>query len=362
MGVEPQALRPVARAIRTIHDFWTKTLGMGIDSETGSHAHSGNILRIPFVDYARGDGFAIGQGQQEEWTPIVISDEVGWVDHYRGLWGLDTKDPFGGERAPSGPKYNRDGTVRRSWYDPLGWSGLDKVTPPSRTILDLERKIDRLVVEHTELETKIEQKREDVRQVALEVAALQESEYVADIEEHRQESLAVSLQELHTMVARRTNVVETRKATQTYLERIQEGDWGDPQSHLHHIHDPAPPVHRHRRGADTWSALSGGLLLLAVVALFAVRPPFVVAWILLLGVIFFGIEAAVRGYLGNYLLNIAIILAVITAGVLFFEFWWLLIILTLTGLVLFMIRENLRELWYSTRSSGTPTDGESTEG
>ena len=161
------------------------------------------------------------------------------------------------------------------------------------------------------------------------------------------------------MVARRTNVVETRKATQSYLERIRRGDWGDPQSHLHHKHDPAPAIHRHRRGADTWSALSGGLLLLAVVALFALRPAYLIGWILLLGLIFFGIEAAVRGYLGNYLLNIAIILAIFTAGVLIFEFWWLLIILALIALVIFMIRENLREVWYSTRRGGSATDGTS---
>jgi hypothetical protein len=304
---------------------------------------------------------AIGQGQQETWTPILISDEVGWVEHYRGLWGLDTKDPFGGERAPSGPKYNRDGSVRRSWYDPLGWAGLDKVTPPGRTVLELERMVEHLASERAELEQKIEEKREDVRLLSLEVAALQESEYVADIEAHRQLSLTASLQELHAMVARRTNVTETRKATKSYLKRVREGDWGDPRAHLHHIHEPAPPILQHRRGADIWSALSGGLLLLAVVALFAIRPPSTIGWTVLLGVIFFGIEAAVRGYLGNYLLNIAIILAIVTAGVLVFEFWWLMFILVLVGLVIFMIRENLREVWYSTRSSGTSTNQESAD-
>ena len=34
-----------------------------------------------------------------------------------------------GERAPAGPRYERTGSVRRCWSDPVGWAGLDKVSP-----------------------------------------------------------------------------------------------------------------------------------------------------------------------------------------------------------------------------------------
>ena len=44
-----------------------------------------------------------------------------------GLWGLDTGDRLAGERAPAGPKYTRTGTVRQSWNDPLGFVGLASV-------------------------------------------------------------------------------------------------------------------------------------------------------------------------------------------------------------------------------------------
>ena len=65
-------------------------------------------LSIPFIDYARGDGLAVGPGGDVEWTPIVVDDTTGWIDGFRGLWGLDTKDRFAGERAPAGPKYTRE--------------------------------------------------------------------------------------------------------------------------------------------------------------------------------------------------------------------------------------------------------------
>ena len=98
-------------------------------------------LSVPFVDYARGDGRVVGPGGDVEWSPIVIGDEDGWVDRYRGLWGLDTGDRFAGERAPAGPKYTRTGSVRQSWHDPLGFAGLDKVAPPSQAIPVLETRI-----------------------------------------------------------------------------------------------------------------------------------------------------------------------------------------------------------------------------
>ena len=79
-------------------------------------------------------GSSVGPGGDIEWTPILIGDDDGWVDGYRGLWGLDTGDRFAGERAPAGPKYTRTGTVRQSWHDPLGFAGLGKVAPPSQAI------------------------------------------------------------------------------------------------------------------------------------------------------------------------------------------------------------------------------------
>ena len=68
-------------------------------------------------------------------TPTSITDATAWVRDYRGLWGLDTHDRCGGERAPAGPRYERGGRVRASWADPLGWAGLRK-EPPSDAVAE----------------------------------------------------------------------------------------------------------------------------------------------------------------------------------------------------------------------------------
>ena len=78
----------------------------------------------------------MGEGADRSWDePRLISDPTpDWVSGYRGLWGLYARDPFEGEDAPAGPMYNRDKSVSRAWYDPVGWAGLDKVAPPTETL------------------------------------------------------------------------------------------------------------------------------------------------------------------------------------------------------------------------------------
>ena len=94
---------------------------------------------------------------------IVISDDVPWVNEYRGLWGLDTHDPFGGERAPAGPKYERTGSIRLSWYDPLGFAGLDKVVPPPELAPELETRAQSLTNEIADVGREIGQERQAIQ-------------------------------------------------------------------------------------------------------------------------------------------------------------------------------------------------------
>src|SRR5262249_39571598 len=119
----PARIEGLATALRR---FWRKTLGQG--------SGLGYPLRIPFIDFARGDGLAVGPGQEKEWAPNMIDESTPWAGRYRGLWGLYARDPISGENAPAGPMYERDGSPRPSWFDPLGFAGLDQVPPPPREL------------------------------------------------------------------------------------------------------------------------------------------------------------------------------------------------------------------------------------
>src|SRR3954471_7500205 len=122
------ALRGFVGLLEAARNFWVNSLRQPDPGNLAAKLES--TLSASFVDYARGDGDVIGPGREAEWAPIVISDDDEWVDGYRGLFGLDTHDRFGGERSPAGPKYTRTGEQRLSWHDPLGFAGLDKSDPP----------------------------------------------------------------------------------------------------------------------------------------------------------------------------------------------------------------------------------------
>ncbi|MFN2200174.1 MAG: hypothetical protein ACK2UO_03155 [Caldilineaceae bacterium] len=350
MSVEPAPLHPVQRTIDWISNFWSKNLKQGAERAPEDENPTQGIVSVPFVDYARGDGSCIGPGQEEGWTPILISDEMPWVDHYRGLWGLDTDDPWGGERAPSGPKYNRNGSIRKSWYDPLGWAGLDKVTPPESLAPELEERIEDLRNRGRELDAEIRRQREKLRRSSLEVAALTESEFVSAIEAQRRESLDQEESALHELYSERIRTLETRRAVEAYLKQVQAGDLGDPHGHLRSQHLPAPPLAHTSWALEWWSAISGALLLLLVAAVVILRPPYWIWWLVGAGFVIFALEATVRGFLSQYLLNISILLAIISVVLLLYEFWWLAILGAIVALAAFMIRENVRELRFGNGS------------
>ena len=96
----------------------------------------------------------------------MISEQTGWVRAYRGLWGLYTQDPFAGEDAPAGPMYNRDGSVRRAWFDPVGWAGLDKVSPRAALLDTVEQQKETLRRKEAQLRQEVEEQIAALRQWA----------------------------------------------------------------------------------------------------------------------------------------------------------------------------------------------------
>jgi len=159
-----QLTRPIERFAR----FWQQTLRQagldGVSSRT-------NLFRIPFVDYARGDGISIGPGQVRVWSPVLIEPPPRWVSGFRGLWGYFARDPAAGENAPSGPMYNRDGTVRRSWYDPVGWAGLDGVPTPADEPTAIQVRLAEIDAHAAALSDSIDAHTHELQTLHLELAA-----------------------------------------------------------------------------------------------------------------------------------------------------------------------------------------------
>lgn len=266
------------------------------------------------------------------------------MDGYRGLWGLDTWDPWGGERAPSGPKYERDGSVRLAWRNPLEWAGLDKVLPPREVAAAMEQLLAGLELEKTRLAPRIEAQRDALRKLELEVQSLRQTVFLTILPRRREGDLTVTEAELRTLSDHYNDIQESQEASADQLARIRQGDFGDPRAHIRHAHLPQPAGAPASDFARWWAAVSGGFILLLIVALVYLQPPSWPFWLVGITIVFGGVDAATRGRLPHFLLQLAILLALLNSALRLYRFWWLALILGLIALVLMMIRDNLREL------------------
>jgi len=340
ISIEPKFLKIINIAANSAKLFWTHTLGQGISASPISETR----FVMPYIDYARGDGTAIGPSQENSWKPVILSKDMGWVENYRGLWGLDTRDRFGGERGPAGPKFNRDGTVRISWYDPLGWAGLDKVPPPTQAPKQLEDDIKNLEKELEALESEIAERRNNLRHLELEVQSLKRTDYLDKLHKSYQKQLEEAQGNLKSATLKHTDLTELLAASRSYLQALLNGDRGDPHAHIQILRYPEPPLGPLGKFSAYWAAISGGLLLFAFAMLFLFRPTDLIFWIFTVAAIFLAVEAAIWRRLTNFLLNITVALALLTGLIFIKDFLWDIIMLGLIGIVILSLARNLREL------------------
>lgn len=314
--VDPPRVQPVFRFLRKLQRLsapWRHYTGRPLG------------LGLPFLDYARGDGVAIGPGHDAEWSPVLIDDETPWVRDYRGLWGLDTRDRFGGERAPSGPRYERDGSVRASWANPLGWAGLLKVPPDEDDVAQtLAERISALEREVSELDAKIDDGRTALRGLRAQARSLRTHDYARALAERRQAELAEREAALNEMIAARTTLDEERRA---HIATLGEGIPPEPpEAHIRRAHQPyLDEQERRTRFLKLWAAISTPLLLSSVILVLVVSPLALIIDVAILACVFIGVEAIARRRFLSFLASLILLAVVVVLGVglilLFLKHW-----------------------------------------
>ena len=352
-------MRGVRGLLEAVRAFWRESLRQPDPGDLASALS--RALSVPFVDYARGDGTSVGHATSTAWSPVLIDDDTPWVDGYRGLFGLDTYDRFGGERAPAGPKYGRTGSVRMSWNDPLGFAGVDKVAPPSRQPDELRGRIADREARLRDLDDAIDRRSAELPGLDLETRSLAADGAMATLYKARAAELATGTAELEAERRERAGVADALVALRRELARVEAGNLGDPRAHLQHPHRPVPEADvQYGRIVEFWSALSVGLLLLAIVALVSLR---LAPWWAALGLALAGyavLEAAFRRRLTLLTLRVELILAMVSAAILVWEGLFIIVIAAVAGLALVVVLDNVRELRWGSSETATSADGMAT--
>ncbi len=316
--------------------FWRETLGQGGDD---------GGLRIPFVDYARGDGLAIGPGHEHEWEPNLIDEKTQWVGAYRGLWGLYARDPISGENAPAGPMYNRDGSVRAGWYDPLGFADLDKVPPPPEELPLLEEEQSRVEARRAELAKLIPERADELQRLGVELLSMEGSPHLE--QQHSRLELRVGQVAGEVKGLRRelSEVEAISEGVSRQIDAYRRGERLDPRAHIRKAAVPTTTTEmRFGRASELWAALSLSALLIGLVVLVIVNPDHLPAWITVFVIAFVIAESLLRGTFASTVNRMAVVLALTAVVILAVHFWREAVLVGLVGLAAFLIVERIREL------------------
>jgi hypothetical protein len=335
-------LSPLVRLVDKVQELWVKVLRQAIGSAQGTDF---NVFRIPFVDYARGDGLSIGPGQVKNWQPECLEEQTNWAMDYRGLWGLYAQDPIAGENAPAGPVYNRDGTVRQSWYDPLGWAGLEKLPPPDEMLLVLERRRGEINEERLRAQEEIQVKSAALQRMGVEAAALDGQPHLEQAHKLLMEQIRASAGELQGLRERLSFEDAKLDALALYEERLQLGERGPLRAHIRRAHHPSSEGEIPLASvAEFIAAVSIGVLMVGIVLLtvFA-RQYLLIGLAVMIGVLIF-VEAGFRRQLPRLINSLTVGLAIVSALVLIFEFFWQIVVVAVIAAGLFIMWENLREI------------------
>lgn len=322
--------------LKAINKFWTETLGQP----------TANSFRIPFVDFARGDGLAIGPGQKDTWSPVQIDESTPWVGNYRGLWGLFARDPISGENAPAGPMYNRDGSPRGSWYDPLGFAGLDKVPPPPQALAMLRENCQKIDARQQELESLVPEKANELQALGIKQKGMEDQPHFARQFHALEKKLAVLADEVRALRRERSENAALLQSLTRRLARLESGEQDNARSHIRHLAVPVSSgkALRFDDAAETWAAISLSLMLFAIAAFIFLTPKFFWVELGIITILFLVTESILRGMFIQTVSHITLVLAMIAALILFFHFWKWVIVAALVAMGISLMIQRLREL------------------
>jgi hypothetical protein len=334
--VNPPLAGWISGLIQAWNKVWTNTLGQPAI----------NTFHIPFVDFARGDGLRIGPGEPQNWSPVLIDESIPWVSQYRGMWGLFARDPISGENAPAGPMYNRDGSPRGSWYDPLGFAGLDKVPPPPELQPMLSDNCAKVSQRQEELERLIPTKTAELQEKGTRQKGMDGNPHLAKLFVAMEKEINALSAEVRGLRREQSDNTALLQGLTRQLELIRAGGQDNPRAHIHVLAVPDDPslAFRFDRAAETWAAVSLSLLLFALATLMFFAPGYIWASLAVILILFVVTEAFLRGAFVRTVGGVTLILAMITALVLVFHFWKWIILVGLVTMGVSLMYNRLREL------------------
>ena len=336
----PRAFAAVRRILRR---FWYVTLRQY--AEEGYREKAYEQFTVPFVDYGRGDGLSVGPGQDMEWDPPRLMNPLpSWASGYRGLWGLYTQDPFEGEDAPAGPLYNRDKTISREWFDPVGWAGLDKVPTRSEELEVITGRREEIEERRDLRRSELLEKSSRLKVLGMEAEATRDQSHLSKLHENQTQHIRELSEEVETLRSQLSDDEVLAESLENHADSLRNGERPPARAHIMHAARPVSEAETHAgRVAQLWASISIAVVLVTLILIVAYERQHLLGVLVFTIAMFAFIEAGFRRRLSRFIVSVNVGLAIVGALVLLEHYFWQVTVLAVLVVGLYILWENLRE-------------------
>jgi len=336
----PRAFAAIRRILRR---FWYVTLRQY--AEEGYREKAYEQFTVPFVDYGRGDGLSVGPGQDMEWDPPRLMNPLpSWASGYRGLWGLYTQDPFEGEDAPAGPLYNRDKTISREWFDPVGWAGLDKVPTRSEELEVITGRREEIEERRDLRRSELLEKSSRLKVLGMEAEATRDQSHLSKLHENQTQHIRELSEEVETLRSQLSDDEVLAESLENHADSLRNGERPPARAHIMHAARPVSEAETHAgRVAQLWASISIAVVLVTLILIVAYERQHLLGVLVFTIAMFAFIEASFRRRLSRFIVSVNVGLAIVGALVLLEHYFWQVTVLAVLVVGLYILWENLRE-------------------
>jgi cation transport ATPase len=241
--------------------------------------------------------------------------------------------------------YDRDKTISREWYDPVGWAGLDKVPTRTEELEVIHKRQAEIEQRRDLLRSEILEKSNRLKALGMDAEATRDRSHLTKLYETQTRHIEVLSKEVEEMRAELAEDEVLHESLGEHAERLRNGGRSPAHAHMSHPVRPVSEEETHAgRVAQLWASISIALVLVTLILIIAYERSHLLSALVFAIAVFAFIEAGFRRRLARFIVSVNVALAVVGALVLLEHYFWSVIVLAVLGIGFYILWENLREL------------------
>jgi len=241
--------------------------------------------------------------------------------------------------------YNRDKTISREWFDPVGWAGLDKVSTRAEELEVINGRQAEIEERRDLLRSELQEKSSRLKALGMDAEATRDQSHLSKLHEKQTRHIEELSREVETLRAQLSDDEVLAESLKDHSEGLREGERPPASAHIMHAARPVSEAEtRAGKVAQLWASISIAVVLVTLILIIAYQRQHLLGVLVFAIAMFAFIEAGFRRRLTRFIVSLNVALAIVGALVVLEHYFWGVIILAVLAVGLYILWENLREL------------------